>query len=181
MIDRSLYPARIVVVGCPGAGKTYFSAMLARRIGIRHIERDRLGVPNTQAFRDDVSAAVAGERWVFDGPPYFVEGLVYPAVQAVIWLDYRRSLILARAIRRSLRRMFGPLEPGQTCGYRLQQWLAPGGPRFAMSVYTDRRREFARLRQRPELAGVAFIRFGSPNAAAAWLATLDPRFNTSEH
>ena len=164
--------ARIVVVGCPGAGKTRFSARLARRLGARHIERDRLGALGSKEFCAAVAATVAGDRWVFDGPPYFMEAVVYPAAQVVIWLDYRRSLILARGIRRALRRTIGPLESGQSFGDRFRNWVAPGGPRFAMAVYTQRRQEFGRLRQHPGLAGVVIVRFGTPSATAAWLAAL---------
>src|SRR5436305_1650979 len=84
MTGQSSLPGRIVVVGCSGAGKTRFSARLARRIGAQHIERDRLGPPTSDRFRSAVDAAVTGDRWVFDGPPYYVETLVYPAVQVVV-------------------------------------------------------------------------------------------------
>ncbi len=36
---------RVVVIGCPGVGKTRFSAKLAQQIGAQHIVRDRLGPP----------------------------------------------------------------------------------------------------------------------------------------
>ncbi len=173
MTGESEFFARIVVVGCPGAGKTRFSAVLARRLDARHIERDRLGALGSAEFCAAVAAAVAVDLWVFDGPPYYVEAVVYPAAQIVIWLDYRRSLILARGLRRALRRTIGPLEPGQSFGDRFRQWVAPGGPRFAMAVYTQRRQEFGRLQQHPELAATAVLRFGTPTEAAAWLATLD--------
>jgi len=173
MTGHGKFFARIVVVGCPGAGKTHFSSALARRLGARHIERDRLGTLGSAEFCAAVAAAVTDDRWVFDGPPYFMETVVYPAAQVVIWLDYRRSLILARGIRRALRRTIGPLEPGQSFGDRFRQWVAPGGPRFAMAVYTQRRQESGRLQQHPELATTAILRFGTPTTAAAWLAALD--------
>ena len=166
--------ACVVVIGCPAAGKTRFAAALARRLGARHIERDRLGALGSAAFRDAVASAIAGERWVFDGPPYFVEAEVYAAAQAVIWLDYRRSLILARAIRRSLRRTIGTLEPGQTFADRFRQWIAPGGPRFMMAVYDERRHEFGCLHQHPILADSPVLRFATPTEAAVWFAALAP-------
>jgi hypothetical protein len=168
-------PQRVVVIGCPGAGKTRFAALLARRIAARHIERDRLGTLGSPAFCAAVSSAIAAERWVFDGPPYFVEAEVYAAAQVVIWLDYRRSLILARAIRRALRRTVGPVEPGQTFLDRFRQWVAPGGPRFMLAVYDARRQEFGRLSQHPLLAETPVLRFGTPIAAVEWLAALAPQ------
>ncbi len=167
---------RAVVVGCCGAGKSTFSAELARRLGVPHVERDALGELGSDAYRGAVAAIVRAERWVFDGPPYFVDDLVYPAAQSVIWLDYSRTLVLWRAVRRSLRRTFAPPEPGEKRGWRLRQWIAPGGPCFAGSVYAGRRREFRQLQHRPEAVGKV-LRFGGPAAAQAWLASLEAAAN----
>lgn len=173
-MDDKVCPRRVVVVGCPGAGKSTFSARLARRIDATLIVRDRLGPLGSAPYRRAVYDATAAGRWVFDGPPYYVESLVYPAVDTVIWLDYRRSLVMARAIRRSLRRTFGPLDEGQAPWSRLSQWVTAGGPRFAWSVYDERRREFGALREHPIIkevpGGKDFIRFGTPRDAARWLA-----------
>ena len=101
----------------------------------------------------------------------------------MIWLDYRRSLVMARAIRRSLRRTFGPLDEGQAPWSRLSQWVTAGGPRFAWSVYDERRREFGALREDPIIKeageGKAFIRFATPRDAARWLAAVVP--HTTAH
>lgn len=167
---RCAVPRRVVVIGCPGAGKTRFSALLARRIAARHIERDRLGTLGSEAFCAAVASAIAGDCWVFDGPPYYMEAEVYAAAQIVIWLDYRRSLILARSICRALRRTVGVLEPGQTFADRFRQWIAPGGPRFMLAVYDERRHEFGRLSQHPILERTIVLRFGTPSEAAGWLA-----------
>lgn len=159
---------QIVVVGCCGAGKSTLSARLAQRLGVAHIERDALGELDSDIYRTTAASAVGTRGWVFDGAPYFVDHLVYPAAHLVIWLDYSRPLILWQTVRRSLRRTFALRKPGE----RLRQWVAPGGPRYANSIYSERRREFGQLHHRPELAGKV-LRFGTPAATRVWLATLE--------
>lgn len=166
---------RVVVIGCCGAGKSTFSARLALRLGIPHFERDALGELGSDGYRNAVAAAVRGKSWVFDGPPYFVDHLVYPAARAVIWLDYARMCVLWRAARRSLRRTFAT-RTDQNSGWRLRQWIATGGPLFANSVYGDRRREFRQLAARSDLAGKVMC-FDAPAAARAWLASIESAVN----
>lgn len=163
---------RVLVIGCCGAGKSIFSAELARRLDVPHVERDALGELGSDNYRNAVATIVSTQRWVFDGPPYFVEDLVYPVAQRVLWLDYSRMLVIRRAIRRAFRRTFAPLEPGKTKRWRLQQWIAPGGPRFANEVYAARKREFSHLQHRAELVGKV-LQFDTPTAAKAWLASLE--------
>lgn len=162
---------RVVVIGCSGAGKSTFSALLARRLGVPHVERDALGKLGSETYRSAVADVVSADEWVFDGPPYFVDEMVYAATQRIIWLDYSRTLVLWRPIGRSLRRTFAAPESGENQLWRLRQWVAPGGPAFAYSVYAARRREFGQLQQRPELAG-KLLHFRAPSAAHAWLASL---------
>jgi hypothetical protein len=169
--DRQGGLRRVVVIGCAGAGKSTFSEALARCLGVPHVDRDTLGEIRSDAYQGAVAAAVGTEGWVFDGAPHCVEETVYPACQLVIWLDYPRPLVVWRATRRSLRRTFGPLPPGENGWWRLRQWITPGGPRCAWCVYRDRKRRFSKLEQRPDLAGKV-LRFGEPAAARAWLASL---------
>src|ERR1041385_1676006 len=163
---------RVVVVGCSGAGKSTFSAELARRLHLPYVERDMLGDLGSEAYQTAVAAALDKNEWVFDGPPYFVEDLVYSAAQVVVWLDYTRPLVMSRAIWRSLGRTFGPTEPGQDSWWRFRQWVTPGGPRWAWQTYSQRRQEFGKLSQRPEMATVQVVRFSRPRAARIWLTSL---------
>jgi len=112
---------KVVVVGCCGAGKSIFSAQLARCLGVPHVERDALGELGSDAYQTAVAAVVSTQGWVFDGPPYFVDHLVYPAAQKVIWLDYSRSLVLWQVVRRSLRRTFAQPELSGDRWGRLRQ------------------------------------------------------------
>jgi hypothetical protein len=163
---------RVVVVGCCGAGKTTFSRELARRLHVPYVERDGLGELGSETYRAAAAAVVEAEAWVFDGPPYYVEPLVYSAAQVVAWLDYTKPLVVGRAVRRSLGRTFGLPKPGEKAWGRLRQWIAPGGPYWAWTVYARRQREFAALADRSDLARATVLRFGRPQQAHAWLESL---------
>ena len=162
---------RLIVVGCCGAGKSTFAAQLASRLAIPYVERDALGILGSDPYRAAVQSVIQTPAWVFDGPPYYVDAQVYPAAQAVIWLDYPRQVVVWRAIRRAFRRTFAPAKPGQDRWERFRQWVEAGGPYFAWSVYAERKHEFAQLQDRPDLSGKV-LHFQSAARAQTWLESL---------
>ena len=165
-------PQSVVVVGCCGAGKSTFSAELAFRLRVPYVERDALGKLGSDEYRAAVETMLKTDAWVFDGPPYFVDHLVYPAAQVVVCLDYSRSLVMKRAIRRSIKRTFARAEPSKNQSGRLRQWIAPGGPLFAWKTYAQRKQEFATLSEKTELSETQILRFNHPREARDWLASL---------
>ena len=96
---------------------------------------------------------------------------MYPQAQLVVWLDYSQSVVLWRAVCRSVQRTFSAPEPGENAWWRLRQWVSPGGPLFACRVYAARKREFSELEQRSRVTAPV-LRFTAPAAARAWLASL---------
>jgi adenylate kinase family enzyme len=149
---------RIVVVGCAGAGKSTFSRVLARRLGVPYVERDELGDEGTPEQRAAVERATAGDAWIFDGAPYYVEDVVYPRAQLVVALDFPKWTVMQRVIRRAL------LQPDA------RSWRDPGHPvRWAWSVWRERRVEIAELGGR---TGLEVVRLRTPREARRWLAGL---------
>ncbi len=163
---------RIVVIGCTGAGKSTFSAELAHCLSGPYIERDALGILGSENYFSAVNAMLKGNTWVFDGPPYYVDTLVYSAADLVIWLDYSRPLVLWRAIRRSMKRTLRSTKPNGNEAGRFRQWIAPGGPLWAWSTYAERRTEFGALSCRPDLSNLQVLRFTTPLKARLWLRSL---------
>jgi adenylate kinase family enzyme len=64
---------RIVVIGCPGSGKTTLALRLGRRLALPVVHLDVLfwrpggEASDTPSFRDRVSQAIAGDAWIVDG------------------------------------------------------------------------------------------------------------------
>ena len=160
---------RVVVVGCSGAGKSTFCNALSSRLDVPHVERDRLGELGSDVYRAAVDTVLSTPAWVFDGAPYYVEASVYGVAQAVIWLDYSRTVVVGRAIGRALRRTFGKSDFPDAPQSWWHHWFGAGSPWFAWKVYTARRHEFGGLASRSDLGQFTVIRFGSPAKAEEWL------------
>ena len=104
---------RIVVVGCPGSGKTTLAGLLADRLGLDHIELDHLHwrprweEASPEEFNADLvarmEAATAG--WVTCGNyATRTQGRHVAAADTVVWLDLPRRTIMRRITQRTLRR-----------------------------------------------------------------------------
>lgn len=105
-------PARVVVLGVTGSGKTTAGRRIAEGIGAKHIELDGLfhGPNWTPAepdeFRAKISAAIAGvDRWVTDGNyATMTADLLWTRADTIVWLDYPLPLSLLRLFRRTMTR-----------------------------------------------------------------------------
>ena len=105
-------PHRVKVVGNSGAGKTTFARELARRLDVPHLELDAAfwGAGWQLVDAADGRAAVSrflttpeAERgWVVDGNWNSRLGDVLTGLEAVVWLDFPRYVVLARVLRRTL-------------------------------------------------------------------------------
>jgi adenylate kinase family enzyme len=58
-----------------------------------------------EEFRQQVSAAAAGEGWVIDGNYQAVLDLVWERADTVVWLDLPRRTVMYRVVTRTLRRV----------------------------------------------------------------------------
>ncbi len=113
-------------------------------------------------------------RWVFDGTPFYVEDLVYPVADTVVFLDYSRAVCVWRAFWRSLgvelaRRPSGPHVP-----VGLRGWLDPAhAVRWAWSSQPRRRAALGELLDDLSLAHARSVRFVKPRRAESWLRQLE--------
>jgi hypothetical protein len=167
---------RVVIIGCAGAGKSQLAARVAHQIGAAVIDRDELLGPGQDApeHRAAAEGALAeSSRWVFDGTPFYLEDLVYPAADTVVFLDYSRAICVWRAFRRSLRveltrRAIGPHLPVGVRG-----WLDPIHPvRWAWSSQPRRRAQLTRLLRDPSLEHATRVHLKTPNSGVTWLREL---------
>jgi adenylate kinase family enzyme len=163
---------RVVVVGSSGAGKSTLAAQLAARLDAIHIELDAFQHgPNWEQatpdqLRERTAAALEAERWVCDGNYETVRDLVWGRADTLVWLDYDRPVVMARVVRRSVRRAVTrePLWNGNR--ERWQRWADPEHPiRWAWSTHARRRSELADAIARPEHAHLQVVRFRRPRDA----------------
>ncbi|MEU9235558.1 adenylate kinase [Streptomyces subrutilus] len=170
---------RILVVGVTGAGTSTLARTLSGRLELPCHEMDALYFTGpdravNDSFAEDVSRLTAGPRWIVDSLGYpEVRELLWDRADTVIWLDYPRRVIMPRVLRRSFRRtvtrelLFG----GNRETWR--GWLSREHPAWwAWSQHGARRREVERRARDPRFAPLRTLRFGHPDEAAAWLATL---------
>jgi hypothetical protein len=159
---------RIVVIGVAGAGKSTFSRRLGAAWGCPVVERDALGRLGSSEYLAAATAAVAGERWIFDGFPYYVDEVVYQRAELIVALDYPRWVAAWRVLRRSAALAFGA-DRGAHPVEGVSAWFRPTHPvRIALLRHGDRRREINDLvAAQSRTADV--IRFTTPRDTTAWL------------
>jgi adenylate kinase family enzyme len=165
---------RVVVLGAVGAGKTRFSAQLAGCLGVRHVERDDLGFPiGSQDYLDRTAAEVAADCWVFDGPPYFAETLVYPRATTIIALDFERTVVLRRVLARTVKAMATQWPSRGAWEWNIFSSKHP--IRWSWTTWAERRQQMADLRVNPIVKAAEFIHFGRPIEAEIWLVAICAR------
>jgi adenylate kinase family enzyme len=106
VIERLRRHERIVIAGTSSSGKTTLARALAGKLGYAHIELDALHWGPRwrpqESFRDDVTAATAGTRWIAEGNYKAVRDLLWSRATALVWLNYPFPLVLRRALWRTL-------------------------------------------------------------------------------
>jgi adenylate kinase family enzyme len=167
---------RIMVVGTSGAGKTTMAKRIAFEFGLPHIELDSLHwEPGWQAltqtnpgeFIRRVGAAVSAEAWILDGNYGAVRKLVWSRATHLIWLDYSRSVIMYRVIKRSIVRAVNQTELWAGNRENWRRWLRPSHPiTWAWTTWRRRRLQFEELLQGAEYKDLVVLRIRRPREAA---------------
>lgn len=172
---------RIAVVGTTGSGKTTLARRLATALELPHVELDSLQwgpewtPAETDAFREGVTRALAGDRWVVDGNYGAVRDLIWSRADTVVWLDYSVGTVLRRLILRTARRVLR--REVLWNGNRERFWVqfASRDSIFLWMFRTHwRRREtYPALLDMPQHRHLRVVRLYAPWEADAWLRDLD--------
>jgi adenylate kinase family enzyme len=97
---------RILVVGSGGAGKSTFARNLGRVTGLPVIHLDRYywragwTAPSPEQWHEAVDQLIAGDSWIMDGNYSSTFARRFAVADAVVFLDYPRTLCVARALKR---------------------------------------------------------------------------------
>lgn len=174
-------PRRIRVVGNSGSGKTTLARRAAQHLGVPHLELDAVfwgpawTFADTDAAQGDIRRflAGAGTGWVVDGNWRSRAGTTLDDADLVVWLDYPRSLVMRRVLRRTLGRV---LLRRQTWHGNRERWtnLLSTDPernivRWAWTAHESYRRRYEELAAH---GSVPVLRLRSPREAERWLRTL---------
>lgn len=117
---------RIIVIGCPGSGKTTFSGQIAEKTGLPLVHLDALHwrdgwqtVPKEE-FDELLLAELTKPRWIIDGNYNRTIPLRLQYCDTVIWLDYPRTTCMLGVIKRVITN-YGKSRPdmGGNCPERL--------------------------------------------------------------
>jgi adenylate kinase family enzyme len=100
---------KILIIGSPGAGKSYLAVELGKVLSIPVIHLDKHfwqpGWERTAEddWRDIVSELVARDKWIIDGNYHRTFDIRIPAADTIIYLDFNRFLSVWRIIKRVMR------------------------------------------------------------------------------
>lgn len=108
---------RVLVIGCPGAGKSTLARRMAGALGLPLIELDRVfwrpGWIQTpgEVFREAVVRLTGSAAWIMDGNYGDTYDLRMPAADTVVFLDLPRGACMYRVVMRTILG-YGRTRPG---------------------------------------------------------------------
>lgn len=93
---------KIIVIGCPGSGKSTLSVNLGKQLNIPVHHLDDWQDSSPEDFRRVQNELMKEDKWILDGN--FTKSIENRASKAdmVIFLDFPRSVVYWRAIKRYL-------------------------------------------------------------------------------
>jgi adenylate kinase family enzyme len=98
---------RVLIIGCPGSGKTYLSRDVAKATGLPLVHLDKIYHDKAFNYHIDTDIWRARIQQELDKPEWIIEGnytssldMRLPPADMVIFLDYARNITLYRAVKR---------------------------------------------------------------------------------
>lgn len=181
------------MVGTSGSGKSWLATRVASKLGLPYLELDSLRhqpgwreLPDEQ-FLERVHQFCQQSSWVVDGN-YFsavTERAVWPAADAVVWIDLPKAVVMRRVLWRTVMR--GVLRQELWNGNRerlrdLFRW----NPYMSVVRWSWTSYETVRERYETEMRSgswhhLQFIRLTSQAEVARFLGALRPTQSEADH
>ncbi|RPF26522.1 adenylate kinase family enzyme [Georgenia muralis] len=99
-------PARVLVAGTSGAGKTSTARRIAERLGVQHVEIDALyhgpGWTPRPTFEADVQRFVAEPSWVTEWQYASVRAALAERADLLVWVDLPRARVMQQVVVRTV-------------------------------------------------------------------------------
>lgn len=165
---------RILLIGCPGAGKSTLAAALGQTLQLNVIHLDRLfWLPGWKEsapadFDEKLEEALAQPEWIIDGNYIRTLPIRLTKADMVVWFDFPRLLCLRRALWRRIR-FHGRTRPD----------LTPGCPEridleFLGFIWSFQKKVRPRITAALEAydGKVQVVRLTSPRDAASFLSSM---------
>lgn len=164
---------RVLIVGCPGAGKSTAARQLAAITGLplvhldRHYWRPGWQRPDSASWRKEMENLVSQPVWIMDGNYSGTLERRLESADTLIHLDYPTWLCVWRVLRRTV----------SGFGRNRQDELAPGCPErfdwsFLRFVIGYREKQRGRDMERMEGFAGRVFRFTSPSSLSVFIAAL---------
>jgi adenylate kinase family enzyme len=176
----------VLIAGTGGSGKTTLARRIGPVLGLPVYELDALyfgpDLRMSSTFEHEIEQLIEAEIWLFDsqGPPpeseapASVRERLWDRADTLVWLDYPRRVVVARAVRRSLRRI--ATRERLWHGHRESPlwWLRPDHPiRRSWRRAALTRRDLTARTTDPRWCHLSVIRLRSPREASKWLSTVE--------
>ena len=159
---------RILILGCPGSGKSTFARALAARTGLPLVHLDTVWwrADGSHISRDEfdrtLAGLLAGERWIMDGDYSRTYEVRLRAADTVVFLDYPEDVCMD-----GIRRRVGEERPDMPWK---ESTLDPELVAMVKNFATDNRPVLLSLFQKyPEKQVITFT---SREEADRWLSDL---------
>ncbi len=173
--------SRIMIVGTSGAGKTTLARTLSQKLSLHDIELDALfwnphwQESSQEDFRSKIMTETeVSERFVIHGNYNKVRDLTWAKCDTLIWLDYSKSVVMWRVIKRSILRIISKekLWAGNQESFFKVFFSQDSIILWAWHTYDSRKKQYTEWLSSPEYAHLRVYLFKTPQQTQIWLDSL---------
>lgn len=165
---------RVLVIGASGAGKSSLAARISKATGLPFKPTDDFywkedwQAASEASVVEQIDSVTARPQWVLDGNFDDQRHFVWQRADTIVWLDFPRAVILARAVKRNILLLL--TQQPTWSGNRMTVRRAWSGIRHSFRSVDPKRELYpARL---AELPHATILRFRSPRQVEKWLVTV---------